>query len=469
MNPHRSPKAELEPAFAALAQGRYEAAFMLLEGAVRRQRDRRSQALIKLHVAAVFALYAQDGLEGGLLCLGEALERDSGVAQLSLYRALYWEFSAYRGDAPADVRRGAVAAARDAEPLARYHAASALLAVGAHRHANRVLQKVELKELPAYLHWRYCSLLGQTFEHQHAFHKAADAYRQAVQLSVGAEQQSERLNLAACWIEAGEAKLARTVLSEVDMSYLSDPAEKAVKSFLEGRAHLVLGNPHEALQLFLEAHALEQQAGEVSFNLQLTLAQTYATLGDLEHALPLHEYATKVARPEQLPFALHEYAFALFEADRLLEARDILMNVMQEENYPHRAEVYADLAEIEFRLGNLDLTAEHAQRALDLGATTAACLCLGNVAFEYYRLDEAAAWFEQALSASREGDADWLVARQMLVDIEVQRGYAFPERLIRHAEAAMPFVPPASDLAFTFRMYIDEAKRRFGGCVRELN
>lgn len=458
----------VEPAHRALAQGRYEVAFALLESAARRQRDLADQARLRLYLAAAYALYGHDGLEGGLRCLRDAVMLEPRIAEDPLYRALYWELGAYRGDAKADVRRGALAAARSDDGVASYHAASALLIVGANKRAKMILERLSDEVLPDYLQWRRWSLLGQAREQLGEFEAAAEAYQQAVEKSRGLDQQGERLNLAACWVEAGKAHEALEVLAEVKSDEL-DELEQATHAYLEGRAHALLANPNEALQRFLRARVLEDAAGEPSFGLRLALAQLYATLGKRERALESYHEALALAPKAQRSLALHEYAFALFENEQLLEARETLLEVVEDERYAYRADVYADLAELEFRLGNFEAADDLARRALDLGAVAAACLCLGTLALEYCRFDEAIGWFEQAASASREGDTDWLAAQELLADTLVQAGLKQPARVLHHAEAALRYLADSDEWTVTLRDYVARAKAALGGRDRLLN
>lgn len=458
----------LEPAYRALAQGRYETAFALLESAASRQRGS-GAAQFQLQLAAIYALYGYDGLENGLRCLKEATEADAAVAERPLYRALYWEFSAYQGDSERDVRRGALTVTRQGDAVASYHAASALLVVRAHKRALPVLSNLKEAELPNYLSWRRWSLLGQAYEQGGDFPKAIDAYAQAVAQSPFEDQQRERLNLAANWLELGDAFQALEVLQQVDEGYLPAISDQAVKCYLEGRVHLLLGNPNQALGCFLQADVLEGASGETSFALKLVLAQTYATLAQLGHAVSYYREAILLASKHQRTFALHEYAYLLFEHDQLLESKEVLFEAVNDKHYAHRAEIYADLAEIALRLGDSAEADDLARRALDLGAVAPACLCLGNLALEEFRFDDAIAWFEQAASDSREGEPDWLMAQEMLADTLAQQDYRAPERLFQHATLALRYLEPNDEWAITLRRYIAEAQARLGGKARLLN
>ncbi len=133
----RPRQADLEPAQRALAEGQYDVAFALLEDAARRPYGRAAQGQYWLHLAAVYALYAEDGVENGTPALRQAVAADPNLAENPLYRALYWEFAAYRGGSVGDVKRGIRQVPASAEPVAAYHAGSALLGAGAPKSAAK--------------------------------------------------------------------------------------------------------------------------------------------------------------------------------------------------------------------------------------------------------------------------------------------------------------------------------------------
>lgn len=464
----RSPLSELEPAQRALAQGRYEVAFALLENAARRPAGRSTQAVLWLHLAAAYALYGLDGVDNGLVVLRSAVHADPNIAQHALYCALFWEFAAYRGDPVGDVKRGVKAVIGGDDPIARYHAGSALVAAGAPKTAARTLSGLGDADLPTHLVWRRWSLLGQAYEQLGDWPGAAEAFGVSARLAGGAEREAERLSLASCQLELGDAAEAKSTLDVIDESLLSQE-ERAVKCYLEGRANVDLGNPNRALELFTEARALEDPAEEPSFSLLFATGQCLASLGRTREAEWELERAVAHAPLEHLPFARHEYAFALIESERLDDARDTLEEVLGDPGYPHRAETFSDLADVLFRMGQFDEAEVVARQALELGATAAACLTLGSIAYDYFRLDEAVSWYEQTISASRPGEPSWVNAQQLLADVFAQQGEEAVERLLRHASAALMYTDPGSDWFLPLQRYCDQAQDWLGGNTRLFN
>ena len=462
----RSRLAELEPARRALAAGHYEVAFALLENAARRPFGRTTQAQYLLHLAAVYALYGADGAEGGALALKDAVRADPNVTQQPLYSALFWELSAFRDAEIGDVKRGVRRVAAGDDPVARYHAASALLTVGALKSALRALEPLD-DELPAYLAWRRWSLIGQAHEGLSHWPEAADAFTNAVELCPGIERESERLSLAACYLELGDVDVTAGVLAAVDQDALYAD-DLAFMRYLEGRAELTRSNPNLALARLTEAASLYE--GADSFGLAYAFGQCYAALGRFDEAAAALARASEIAPAEHRAYALHEWAYVLMEADRWEEAAELVGDVLGDPDYPQRAEAFADLAECRFKLGSLEEADSAARTALELGAVALACLTLGNVAYEDYRLDEAATWFEQAAAASQAGESVWVGAQQMLADIFSQRtGPAATERLHHHARAALAYTPPSSEWYLPLQRYLDDAKASLGDKGRLLN
>ena len=151
------------------------------------------------------------------------------------------------------------------------------------------------------------------------------------------------------------------------------------------------------------------------------------------------------------------------------EREGVLAEVVSDPSYSHRAEALADLADVRFRRGEFETAETLAEQALELGATAPACITLGNIAYEYYRMEEAASWFEQAVSASAAGDPFWVSAHQMLADVYAQMGEEHAEQVLLHARAALEHTDSASEWYLPLTQFVDEAKARLGGFDRLLN
>ncbi len=463
----RSPLAELEGAHRALAEGRYETAFALLESAAKRPRARAAQAQYWLHLAAVYALYGGDGLENGAPALKAAVGADPNLAADPLYQALFWEYAAYRGGAVSDVKRGLRLASVESQPLAGYHASAALLAVGAAKSALRRVEAIDPGDLPAYLVWRRWSLLGQAHEALGDWDAAVAAYGEAVRQAHGPERSVELLSLATCLLELGRSNEVLDVVGGVDREALA-AEDRATLHYVEGRAHLEAGNPNLALERFTLARTLDPDGGD-AFSLDYATGQALTAIGRYREAVGVLRRAITVAPADHRAFAQHEAAYALTESDQLADADTLLTDVVSDPAYPHRAEAVADLADVRFKLGEYEAAEALAEQALDMGATASACLVLGNLAYEYYRLDEAIGWFEQAIGASEGGDPVWLAAHQVLADVFAQRGEGSAERVLHYAQAALAYTDTGSEWRLPLEHHIGWARTVLGGHDRLLN
>lgn len=471
---------DLESARQALAEGQYNVAFEMLESAVRRGPPRAVHGVTWLNLAALYALYGEDGLENGAPALRNAVASDPNLADHPLYRALFWEFAAYRGATVSEVKRGLkslteaglkAAVTLDNAPLvaaAGYHAAAALFAVDAAKSAARQLVAIDEGALPAYLGWRRWSLLGQCHEAMGEWAEAATSFERAVASAPPGEREPERLSLAGALVELYRIDDALEQLSSVDETALSD-AELAVHRYLQGRAHLELDNPNLALELLREAALLDEEGDAASYSVSFATAQALAALGRASEAVEAFRAALALAPSEHRAFTQHEAAYALIECAQLHEAEALLGEVVSDPSYTHRGDALADLADVRLRRGELDAAAAIAEQALESGATAPACITLGSVAFEYYRLEEAAGWYEQALSASTTGDPFWVASQQMLADVYSQLGADYVSRMLLHAKAALAYTDPASEWYLPLLNYVEEAKEHLGGFERVLN
>lgn len=458
---------ELEPARRALAEGRYETAFTLLEDAARRPQTRGTQALYHVHLAAADALYGIEGVDSGVSMLREAADADPGIVRRPLYRALHWEFRALRGASADAVRRGVDGIDDRLDAVAAYHAASALLEAGALRRAKRAFERLDPGGLPAYLQWRRWSRLGSCCEALGVWDEAARAFAEAFSGSTGAEREAERLHLAQALLEVGRLADAAVLLADRDDTPLT-VEERAWAHYLAARAELDGGNPNRALQCAAEADACGPEEA-LRFDLAFLQAQALGALGAHPEAAERLQRALPLATPEQRSFALHERAVALLEAERPEEAEACLDEVLLDPDYPHRGEALADVAERHLRGGALPEAEQAARRALEAGAVAAGCFALGSIAYEYFDLDEAASWLEQAVSASSPGDPTWVTSHQLLADVFAQRGPEAAERLHTHARLALRHTDRGSDWHRPLQHYVERARALLGGHDRVLN
>lgn len=465
----RSGQSELEGAHQALAEGQYDVAFALLETAARRPHGRADKGRAWLHLAEVYALYGEDGVENGLPALRNAVEAEPSLASHPLYQALFWEFKVFHGGTVGDVKRG-LRGVTAGDPVASYHAASALLSVGAPKSAARRLRQMEADALPLYLRWRRWSLLGQCAEALGNWEEAALAFERAVSEVPESERDPERLSLAGALLELGRTDEVLDILDQVDSASLLEE-ELGVQRYILGRAQLELGNPNRALELLREAKAMlvEGAIDDHAYNVAFSTAQALTAVGAHDEAAAMFREALELAPAEHRPFTQHEAAYALIETEKLFEAEELLAEVVGDPGYPHRAEALADIADVRLKLGEFDAAETLAQQALEMGATASACLCLGNIAYEYFRLDEAVRWFEQAVSASQPGDAIWVSAHQVLADAHVQLGPSKAERVLWYARLALKYTDPSSEWYLPLRRYADEARAQLGGNDRPLN
>lgn len=461
---------DLEGAHKALALGQYDVALAMLESAAKRA-ARQGQGRSWLLLAELYALYGDEGLENGQPALRSAVGIDPNLASHPLYMALFWEFAAYRGGSVSDVKRGLSDVPEDTEAIAAYHAGSALFTVDAPKSAVKRLLAIDEDELPVYLRWRRWSLLGQCKEAMGEWEGAAEAFGKAIELAPPPEREPERLSLAGALIELGRTLDAVEALESVDDELLRDD-ELSVHRYLLGRAHLELGNPNQALELLTEARAGTELADDEeggAYSVVFATAQALSALGRSHQALAEFERALELSPAEHRAYTQHEAAYSMIECDKLLQAEELLAEVVSDPSYSHRADALADLADVRLRNGEFEAAHVVAEQALELGATAPACLTLGNIAYEYYRLEEAASWFEQTISASHAGDPYWISAQQMLADVYAQLGDDHAEQLLRHSRAALEYTDHSSEWHIPLTRYREQAKRVLGGFDRLLN
>ena len=454
----------------ALTNNDFDTAFDLLEAAADAARDSRRRARVELQLAAVYALYGRDGTEGGEDCLREALRLDGNLATDPLQQALSAVFTAFALEAQADPaadaaprRERAVTAARAAlsgQPEARFHAAVALIALGEPEPALTALEGINVGELPRYLAWRYWSWRGGALEDLGRYREAANAYGQGAQAAPdGQDKAGLLLDKAAMLLELDEAHEAFAPLEEARTAHpLGEaPIDEAARLTLEARAHLALNNPGLAAERAERARRLELAAGEPSYGTALVQGQALATNEQWEPAIAAFREAVSLALPPDRAYALHELGLTQMDAGSLLEAHATLSEAARDREYPHLGEVYADIAEVEYRLGNYDEAEAAARRALELGAVVPASMLLGNIAAEYFRPAEAVVHYQRVIEGAPEGSRDWVIAHEMVADTLAQDGFRDPRGILEHSQLALPHLDASDEWALTLQAYITRA------------
>jgi tetratricopeptide (TPR) repeat protein len=490
--------------------------FELLEQALSKARNDRRRAEYLVEVAAVHALYSHEGLDGLQYCLNEAARFFPAIQQEPRFWALLAIAIAFDVDAPpwesvAETMSPAGSASSLPQPAAasapsqanaasqtavtagteahfaerradglryareglrgdantRFYAATALATLGESVEALAALPAAS--DLPVYLAWRALGTRGGALEDMGLQREALAAYEEAAALTSGSDRAALLLDAAAMFLELEDAFAALSRLKEAERLVANQQGdgdgesegalERASRLYLEARAHLMLDNPSLARERAELARRLETEAGEAGYGTTLVHAQALAALAQWPEALSAFSEAVKLAPASDQAYALHELAVAQMDADFPEEARESLQRALADGRYPFVGEVYADLAEVEYRLGRFDESAAAAHQALGLGAIIPASLMLANIAYEYYRLDEAMGHYERVVEEASEASREWVVAHEMIADVLVQMGWQQPERILHHAKIALPHLEPADEWAVTLAGYIQRAEQ----------
>ncbi|MGL4609730.1 MAG: tetratricopeptide repeat protein [Trueperaceae bacterium] len=451
----------------ALAKGHYDEAMIHLESA-QPYVNPIQQAELQLHLAAVYALYRQRGLEGASLCLSEALQTQPSIVQNPLYQALMWQLAACRGETLASVRQGVVTALHSAQPLAQFHAATALIVAGGFRRATRILRL--LTGLPEHLEWRRWSLLGEAHAKHGDWQSARDCFARSVQLCQGTDLQGELLSLIEALLYLSLPDDALTLFGTLQLSDdLLEDDLRSRKRYLQGLTATMLGQRHKGLEYFLMAYSQAVEANQLSFNLLFQLARAFASCEQFEQAAHVYERALEHCSSELRSVVLHAYGVTLAELGRLNQARTTLETVLEDNHYSHLDAVRADLAEICLQLHDIVRAYDLATEALSGSESAAACLCLGKLALEYFRSDEAVVWFERAISDAHEGDDIWIAAHVLLADTLAKQQFAMPERIHDSAKKALRYLPSYDDWTRVLESYMTRVLEQLGSSVRLVN
>jgi tetratricopeptide (TPR) repeat protein len=449
----------------ALEHNDFETAFSLLQRALQRSHDPKQQGALALELASVYALFGVGGMDGLAHSLDQALLYLPELKSDALFLALQANRFAFTFEEPPhadEVRLKAIEAARVAATggaAARFYAGSALIALGEAELGLSVLESVS--SLPVFLQWRAWSWRGGALEELGRWRDASLAYHHAAQGASGSDKAALLQDKAAMLLDLEEPHEALTALKESQVAVLDleIPLDAAARLHLEARAHLMLENPRLAKERSELAVQFETSVGEASFPVALVMAQSLAALEDWALAIPAFERAVVLAEQPDKGFALHELGLAQMDAGLSDDSRSSLSRALNEPTYPHKAELHADLAELEYRLGEFDAAERQARTALELGATVPASLLLANIAYEYYRLDDALDHYARALETATQASRDWVIANQMTADTLVQLGWRSPERILHHASLALPHLDAADEWAITLEGYIERARQ----------
>lgn len=456
----------LDPAW---RDGQLEHAVACLEQASAQAGDRLSKAWSEVRLAALYALQGQSGLSGGLFHLLAARASYADIARTELYQALAGELAAYQGGRAATVRQIVRPVLGGNQAEAQFHAARALLAIGARNRASRLLRSLDATALPRHLLWRHWSLLGGIHSAKADWTAATSAYEKALRYLHPADGLNERLALAHCYLQLGKAHEAHQVLQTAAYHRFDEVATRLRYLRLSARTYHQLGNPNQALaallQAYSEAHAHEQLSAE----LLLELARLYRQLGNVRLAHYSYEQARTLADRQLTSFIQHEHAAMLLENQQPETARNLLEAAAQDAHYPLIAEVVADLAECSLRLGDSKMANLLARCAHAAGAVVPAALLLAEMALESCQHASALEWLEQVVSVSQEGSSDWISAQLYLVEALAWAGPEAAERVIHHGELALRYLDRRSSWVPIVTHHVAKAKTELFGGNRLLN
>ena len=450
-----------QQACAALASDEYDTAFGVLESAMREARPP-VRARIALHLASAQALYGDPGVPDVRKALNVAVALDPALAADPLRRALDAELAARtQGEeappVPEELRT-------DPSALVRFHILCALALSG---HPQDALDLgLTPAELPEHLRWRLRSWQADAHEALGEFQEGAHLYAEAAHLARGLNRAVMLQEQAALLLQLGQPGEAARVLEQARALYTGrDPEEElnlATWQYLQAQALLGQGQPDAALVAVEEAARLEARQGEHSYGVALVRGQVLTHLGRQEAALKAFEQALNLASPGDRPYANHELGVALLDLDRPVEAREKLEAVLSDPEYPYLPEVLADVAECDYRLGRLPEAQQTAEQALAQGAVIPASLVLGNVALDYYHLDEALEHYERVVREAAPESRDWVTGHQMAADVMAQQGFTDPAAAYAHAQQALAHTPESDDWYVTLQDHLRRAGELMG-------
>ena len=456
-----------EQACQALASDNYEAAYHILEAA-RGEARPPERARINLYLASLSSLYGESGSPDMARELRQALSADPALKSDPLYLALSAELAARQQGTQAQPPTEEVRHALSA--LARYHATCALGLAGKPEEALGVAPPAP--ELPVHLRWRLRSWQADAEEQLGHSEDALSLYGEAAHLAQGINRAVMLQEQAALMLQQGLNEAAGAALTQARALYpASGPGLKVAEEdslhlaswhYLQAQVQMQGGELEAALTSIQEADRLENTQNEPSYGVALVWGQILSSNGQPETALPHFEQSLLLAEEEDRPYAQHELGVALLDLDRPVEARERLEAVLSASEYPFLAEVLADVAECDYRLGRLKEAQQEAEQALAQGAAVPASLVLGSVALEYYHLGEALEHYERVVREAAPESRDWVTGHQMAADVMAQQGFPDPAAAFLHAQQALAHTEVSDDWHSTLQDHLGRAEALMG-------
>lgn len=439
-----------------MEEDRFDLAFQTLDQIYPTQSEE-ERAQLALFAAELYALHGPELTDEGLGALVSAAELNEKTAEsirFQVLRGFLLSYGEETEDALEDARSGL-----QGDEVSRFFAACTLMNLGEDAQAREVLQSLSANQMPLYLKWRYHAWFGKLLDQAGEFALASEQYRAALRLvKVPWHQFVLSLDLSNVLLSLSELQDAQKLLdymaSQLDQV---TPEQKLQYAYTLAQVHLNQTHYPEALKWIEEADSLERELGDPSYGVALVYGQALMGLGRPVEALVHFKDALNLTETEA-SYCLHEIGIAHLDSDQPLEALEYLQQVLRDGDYAYLPEAQADLADAEYRLGRLTEAETLAQEALEQGAVVPASLVLGNIAMDYYHLDDALGHYRRVADTAAEGGREWLVSQQMMADILVQQGFAQPDHILTHAEQALKFTDPSDDWYLTLQGYVSRAR-----------
>ena len=422
---------------------------------------------LNLRLASLCTLFEDKGVKLAKTYLKQVRSGTDAFRQ-PLFITLNAELMASQGDLDKPLKKALERALNSANSLTRYHGARAQFFCKDARGAQQTLQALNPAKLPVHLQWRYWNFMGELLICRKQMMRAVKAYQKSLDIAPEPQKPLQTFSIAEVWLHVSRPDEALDILGD-EVPPVLELAETVRGFYLLGVTHRQLGHLTDALAHFQRAQALAQEAGESPFELLQESARLHVALGNMDKALDTYQDALESVPARNRVHLQHEYARALKDFGRFDTAELALRDVLAEARYPRRAEASAELAEVSYFLGKFNRVKPLAEYAIKGGVVGSACLSMGRVALEYFHLDEAESWLEQAASASEKGDSLWLSAQLLLAETFAHKADEFPERLKDYAERALAYLPEQDPWISTLEGYIDRANEILAGQPRMVN